>query len=76
MWDGAALTPGPARDEIVRWSAGGRSLLAALSPGDRVALHWDWVCDILTEQQWARIESMEARQRSALRPAGRVTALT
>jgi hypothetical protein len=67
VWDGAALTPGPARDEIVRWSAGGRSLLTAPSPGDRVALHWDWVCDILTEQQRARIESMETRQRSALR---------
>jgi hypothetical protein len=67
VWDGAALTPGPARDETARWSADGRSLLAQPSPGDRVALHWDWVCDILTEQQYARIESMEAGQRRALR---------
>ncbi|MFL6223410.1 MAG: DUF6390 family protein, partial [Actinomycetes bacterium] len=37
-WNGAALVPGPETDEVVRWSAGGRSLLAGLSTGDRVAL--------------------------------------
>jgi hypothetical protein len=66
VWDGAALTCGPARDEAVRWSAGGRSLLDEPSPGDRVTLHWDWVCDVVTEQQSARIESLEAGQRNAL----------
>jgi hypothetical protein len=28
-----ALVPGPSRDETVAWSAGGRTLLAGLSPG-------------------------------------------
>ena len=46
------------------WSVNGRSLLGRLSPGDRVALHWDWVCDVIDEEQAARIETMEARQRS------------
>ncbi|MEU1292027.1 DUF6390 family protein [Streptomyces sp. NPDC005840] len=61
-WTGGELVQGPVRRESVRWSTGGRSLLGGLSPGDRVALHWDWVCDVLTETQAARIESSEVRQ--------------
>jgi len=68
VWDGSALTPGPAREESVAWSAGGRSLLAGLSPGDLVALHWDWVCDVITEEQAGRIEALEERQLRASFP--------
>jgi len=68
VWDGATLSQGPEREEEVAWSAGGRSLLEGLSPGDRVALHWDWVCDVITEEQASRIESLEERQRRALFP--------
>jgi hypothetical protein len=56
------LVLGPVRAETVAWSAGGRSLLAGLSPGDRVALHWDWVCDVLTASQVALIEGYERRR--------------
>lgn len=62
IWTGTALTPGPPREETVRWSEGGRSLIAGPTPGDLVALHWDWVCDVLTETQAARVESTEARR--------------
>jgi hypothetical protein len=58
------LVAGPLRDETVAWSAGGRSLLSGLVPGDRVALHWDWICDVLTETQAALIEGYERRQLS------------
>ena len=37
-------------------------LLAGLTPGDRVALHWDWVCDVLTDEQADRIVTHEERQ--------------
>ncbi|QHY94060.1 hypothetical protein SSPS47_02825 [Streptomyces sp. S4.7] len=70
-WTGTALIPGPPRQESARWSTGGRSLIPGLAPGDLVALHWDWVCDIVTEPQAARIESTEARQ---LAPVDAVTA--
>ncbi|MFG1810380.1 DUF6390 family protein [Streptomyces sp. NPDC049040] len=63
LWDGAAMVTGPPRIERVRWSTGGRSLIERPSPGDLVALHWDWVCDVLTEDQAARIRSLEARRR-------------
>ena len=65
-WDGAALRPGPAVDEVVSWSAYGRSLLDGLSPGDRVTLHWDWVCDVVTERQSRVVERLAARQYDAL----------
>ena len=64
--DGGGLRPGPARDETASWSAGGRSLLPEPAPGDRVALHWDWICDRLTAGQTERVEAYEARQRRAL----------
>jgi hypothetical protein len=62
-WEGRAMVTGPLREEAVRWGTGGRSLIDGLAPGDRVALHWDWVCDVITEEQSARIETLEARQR-------------
>lgn len=66
VWTGTTLAPGPLRRENVRWSAGGRSLLAGLAPGDLVALHWDWVCDVLTEAQAVRVQSTEARRITAV----------
>jgi hypothetical protein len=38
-------------EERGRWARAGRSLLAAVAPGDVVSLHWDWVCDHLTPEQ-------------------------
>ncbi|WP_326695476.1 DUF6390 family protein [Streptomyces sp. NBC_01766] len=67
-WDGAELVTGAWREETVRCSAGGRTLIGSLAPGDRVALHWDWVCDVLTDEQAWHIESLEERRRTALRP--------
>lgn len=64
-WDGGAMLPGPARQEVARWSAGGRSLIGGLSPGDRVALHWDWVCDVITGEQAEHIEALESRHHGA-----------
>ena len=66
IWDGSRFTSGSLRHELVRWSTNGRSFLEGVSAGDRVALHWDWVCDVITEQQAVSIESREARQRALL----------
>jgi Family of unknown function (DUF6390) len=68
VWDGAALTIGAPRPEPVRWSTGGRSLIDAPAPGDRVAVHWDWVCDVVTDEQADRVESLEALGRRNLAP--------
>lgn len=66
LWDGSRFETGAMRRELVRWSANGESLLDGLLPGDTVALHWDWVCDVVTAEQASSIESREARQRAVL----------
>jgi hypothetical protein len=72
-WDGHRLTRGAHRTETARWAADGLTLLGGAAPldgpapGDRVALHWDWVCDVLTDRQCARIEALEER-RYVIRP--------
>jgi len=65
-WDGEQLLPAAAGTERARWSVGGRSLMAPPVVGDVVALHWDWVCDVLTPDQVVRIEAIEGAQRAAV----------
>jgi hypothetical protein len=62
LFDSGALGLGPARDERVRWAAGGQTLSSGLAEGDAVSLHWDWVCDRLTSAQGSALRSFSARQ--------------
>ncbi|GIF00583.1 DUF6390 family protein [Paractinoplanes rishiriensis] len=62
VWREGRLAAGPSAVERVTWSVGGRSLLAGLHVGDQVALHWDWVCDVLTADQVRKIIAYEERQ--------------
>ncbi len=39
------LLLGPARPERVTWASDGHGLARELRPGDRVAMHWGWVCE-------------------------------
>ena len=73
-WDGFRLSLGTMRRDKVRWSAGGNSLLNGVRAGDTVALHWDWVCDVISADQVAQIELRESRQCAAL--AGDVVSWT
>jgi hypothetical protein len=45
---GASLVPGEVTEEVVRRSEGGVGTLQDVRAGDMVALHWDWVCQVLT----------------------------
>lgn len=65
-WDGTALVLSDPVDELARWSVDGHSLLDPPVVGDTVAMHWDWVCDVLTPDQADRIQRLEASQRSAV----------
>jgi hypothetical protein len=62
LWDGRLLELGTEREETVRWASSGRSLAGPITPGDRVSLHWDWVCDGLSEVQLDSLEAASARQ--------------
>ena len=48
LWDGRYLTLGEPVPETARSSV---TALAGLTAGDWVSLHWDWICDRLTERQ-------------------------
>ncbi len=56
------LVLGAAREEEASWSVAGRSLLASVAVGDQVALHWDWVCDVLSDEQVRALAQRSADQ--------------
>src|SRR5690349_6862831 len=56
-WDGRLLTLGQPAAETARLPLDG----AVLVPGDWVALHWDWVCDKLTDRQLRALRGYSQR---------------
>jgi Family of unknown function (DUF6390) len=54
-WDGRLLTLGEPAQETARLALDGTVIVGGiargLAPGDWVSLHWDWICDRLTERQ-------------------------
>ncbi len=50
-WDEHRLDFGPPQTEMVERSIDGLGLASPLNVGDWVSMHWDWVCDRLTDQQ-------------------------
>lgn len=61
VWDGIRLELGPPQTETVVRARNGIGMLDDLGPGDRVSLHWEWVCDRLTELQVSRLRSYTLR---------------
>jgi uncharacterized protein DUF6390 len=66
LWDGHALRLGVPSRRVVRWSRDGLAFTRRLEPGDRVSLHWDFVCDRLSP---AAAHALERTTRGALRAA-------
>lgn len=50
-WDGHVLGFGGHTTEAVTRSVDGISMMDDLGVGDWVSMHWEWVCDKLTERQ-------------------------
>src|SRR3954471_12126997 len=50
-WDGRRLELGPELVETAVRAIDGIGMVGRVEPGDWVSLHWEWVCDVLTEQQ-------------------------
>jgi hypothetical protein len=61
-WNGRRLGIGDTETRDVRWSDNGRSLIPGLAVGDRVSIHWDWVCDIIDDARAATVADYEQRQ--------------
>jgi hypothetical protein len=66
VWDGTGLREGDRVPETARWSHAGAALIGEPRVGDLVALHWDWVCEVLAPGQVRAIEERERRQRAAV----------
>ncbi len=62
-WDGAALHETGPVTETARWSVDGSSLIDVPAVGDTVALHWDWVCAVITPEQARTVTEREHRAR-------------
>ena len=60
-WDGRLLTLGEPVVETARLPLDGMVFAPGLAPGDWVALHWDWVCDKLTDRQLRALRGYSQR---------------
>ena len=58
--------------ERARWSVGGSSLIESPLVGDTVALHWDWVCDVVSVEQARRLVDLQLATLRGHRPGRRV----
>lgn len=61
-WDGHRLVVEPPRAERVRAGDGGLGLAGGLTAGDWCALHWDWVCAVLSPSDLMALQHHTARQ--------------
>jgi hypothetical protein len=50
-WDGRRLGLGEPTSESVVRAIDGVSIIDEVAPGDWVSLHWEWICDRLSDRQ-------------------------
>lgn len=60
-WDGYSLSLGEPVSETATRAVDGSGFLDDLAVGDWVSLHWDWVCDRLSQRQLASLRRYSAR---------------
>lgn len=71
VWDGRTLELGSWEQRTVRWRDDGLSMVSGPpQPGDRVSLHWDFACDLLSPKAAGALDratrrALEAVNRSA-----------
>jgi hypothetical protein len=61
VWDGRSLHLGPAHVEPAIYATPQGALTATVRVGDVVALHWDWICDVLSDRQLRALRTCTAR---------------
>jgi hypothetical protein len=60
-WDGPLLTLGEPATEMARLALDGTMPTRGITPGDWVSLHWEWVCDKLTQRQLRSLRTYTMR---------------
>jgi hypothetical protein len=66
LWDGAELVLGAPATRVVRWRVDGLSFVPEPRPGERVSLHWDFVCDVLSRDAARALRSATRRALGAV----------
>ncbi len=61
-WDGRTLSLGSPSVEIATQAFDDAGFIGNLTEGEWVSLHWDWVCDRLTERQLRNLRQRTAEQ--------------
>jgi Family of unknown function (DUF6390) len=74
-WDGRRLDYGPPEVETAVRAVDGVGLASAPVVGDWVALHWEWVCDRITEHQARQLKTYTDRHLAIVNRVGRTAAL-
>jgi hypothetical protein len=59
-FDGRRLELGAPVLETVNQAVGGQGFIEPLQPGEWVALHWDWVCDRISDRQLRNLRRITA----------------
>jgi hypothetical protein len=72
VWRTGAVRRGAPEERRVRCPGDGLLAGEPLSAGDRVAVHWDWVCDRLDAQRWAGLRAAQDQQLELVERLGRV----
>jgi hypothetical protein len=75
-WDGRALRLGAPEIRKAEWRRDGVGFLEELLAGDRVSLHWNWICDRLTPQQARTLGGYTRRMLELANRASAPAALT
>ena len=69
-WDGRRLEFAAPTTETVVHSIDGVGLSSPLGPGDWVSMHWEWICDRLTERQVRTLRYYTERHLKIINEAG------
>ena len=70
-WDGERLSVQHGAVEVVHASAAGYDLAGPIAIGDRVAIHWGWICDRLDAHRAGRLAEFTARSLRAVNASAR-----
>ncbi len=69
-WDGRRLDYGPPLVETVVRSIDGVGMVSELAVGDWVSLHWEWVCDRISDRQRRSLRYYTDRHMAIVNDAG------
>jgi hypothetical protein len=76
VWDGRSLRLGAPTLRHVSWRRDGLGFLRELQSGDWVSLHWDWICDRLTQRQVGSLQRYTGRMLALANRAAAPAALS